>query len=477
MEIRQLQILLTLFKALLIIYLVAWAILLALCFRKKQFWPIVGNSTKTKYFWLGTFIFLNPALTILYFIFGQTRSPQAKTNNYAFPAVVAFVIVGFVVNFPGMTHLWMQPFLGRSADEDKGPYLHAQLATIKSSNNTSTLSSTGSSNNDRLACRNIVIISEDEHILLKSVANSLQEMVKEIPNVETVHYYNQDSLPLTLEFTPDIFIHLNLNYFKENILPYILKLEVEFQAMISDTAIKSGHSSRDNKTPPLIDYSLNIEISHKSETTGYESERYNMAAKDIAQQICKELEKNLKNWQEKFGLLPEIPEDFYGEHMPYEMPQPLKSLGAKLLYSYNGLMKNNETILQLDVTGDVDEQLKQLQEQMINLDWKNPGSNSNKDPLEKRMENQLFQIQFEKENRQIYIFKRWGTDSPRLKTFTKNINNEDKEISNDVICRPSGRRTGPAVGLTSRGERKRAQGAGMEVFVFSAATALVKLVQ
>ncbi len=429
------QMLLTLFKALIIIYLVAWAILLAMCFRKKQFWPIVKNSGYSKYFWLVTFIFLNPALTVLYFIFGQIRSPRARTNNYAFPAVVAFVIVGFIVNFPGITHLWMQPFLGRSADEDKGPYFHAQLAAIKSSDNTSTSSYTSNSNNSRLACRNVVIVCEGEHTLLQRVANSVQEMVEKIPNIETVHYYNQESLPLTLDFTPDIFIHLNLNYFKENLLPYLLKLEVEFQAMISDTAVKSGYSSINNKTPPLINYSLNIEISHRSETTGYESERYNMAAKDIAKQICKELEKNLKNWQGKFGLLPEIPDYFYGKYTPYEMPEPLKSLEAKLLYSYNGLMKNNETILQLNTTGDAVEQLKQLQQQMINLGWKDNNSNLYEEHMETRLEKTNMQLRMKKENRQIYIFKRWGTDSHGLKSITRNTNNEDKEISTRLYVR------------------------------------------
>jgi len=401
--------------------------LLILCFRRKQFWPIIGDSATTKYFWLGTFIFINPVLTALYFIFGQFRLPEAKQNRFALATVLAFVIVGFYLNFPGITHLWMQPFLGRSADENKGPYFHANLAAIKSSNNTGTSSSSRSSSNDQLACRNVAIFCENDHVLLQRVGNILRDLVEEIPNVETVDYYNSELLPPEPGLSPDIFIRLKLNHIKENIWPYDLKLQAEIQATISDTAIPGGGGYKNNRTPPIINYNLEAKITHKSETTGYESKRYNMAAKDIAEQISKELAKNLKNWQEKHGLLPELSEDFYGKYKPNELPEPLKSSGVKKLYSYSGFMKHNETAWQLDVTGDFIEQLKQMQQQMIELGWMGIDSNFDERVLELRMK---------KENRQLYIFKRReDSSSERTVLISSNSQNEDKEISTRLCIR------------------------------------------
>jgi len=369
---------------------------------------------------------MNPVLTALYFIFGQIKSPQAKSNRFAFSTVVAFFIVGFFINFPGITHLWMQPFLGRNVNKNTGFYFNANLSAIKSSNNTGTSSYSNSSSNDRLACRNVAIFCENDHVLLQRIGNILRDLVEEIPNVETVDYYNSELLPPEPKLSPDIFIRLKLNHIKENIWPYDLKLQAEIQSTISNTAVPGGGGYKNNRTPPIINYNLEAKITHKSETTGYESKRYNMAAKDIAEQISKELTKNLKKWQEKHGLLPELPEDFYGKYKPNELPEPLKLSGVKKLYSYNGFMKHNETVWQLDVTGDFVEQLKQIQQQMIELGWMGIDSNFDERVLELRMK---------KENRQLHIFKRREDSSSKRTVLISNSQNEDKKISTRLCIR------------------------------------------
>ena len=148
------QFLILFFKGFFIGYLVIWIILLLLCLRRRQFCPVIGDSAATRYFWLATFIFFNPVLTALYLIFGQIRSPRAKPNRFTMPTVLTIAILGFFVNFPGITHLWMQPFLGRSADAN--PRFKAHLAAISSANNTTTSISTSSRGNDRLACGQVI---------------------------------------------------------------------------------------------------------------------------------------------------------------------------------------------------------------------------------------------------------------------------------------------------------------------------------
>ena len=368
---EKMQFLISLFKVLLVSYIIVWAIMLILCIRKKEFWPIIGDSRTTKFIWLATFIFFNPALTLLYFIFGQIRSPRAKFNKFVLPIVLAFIFAGFRLNFPGLGHLWMQPFQGR---DKSGSNFRTNLASIQSSDNTTATSYTSNSDNTRFICKNIVVFNEGEHVLLKRVTDSLLEMVKKIQDVETVNFYDKESLPLTFDFIPDMFIQLNLNDFKENILPYNLKLQTEIQAFIGDTAVKSGHSSIESRTPPSLGYSLKIIVSHNSETIGYESERYMLASKHIAEQIYNHLENSIKDWKKKYGRLPEIPEEFYGVSKPYVIPEPLKSFGAKKLYSYAGLLKNNETVFQLDIEGNCSDQLNKLKQDLVNIGWKDVDS-------------------------------------------------------------------------------------------------------
>ena len=408
------QFLLLFFKSMLFIYLAVWVILLVLCFRKKEFWPVTGDSRTTKYFWLATFVFMNPVLTVLYFFFGQIRSPRAKANGYAFATVLAFVIVGFYFNFPGITHLWLQPFLGRST---KSSHFNASLAAIKSADNTNTSSTVYASSNSRLACRSVAVFCEDNNVLMYRVGNYLKEFIKEISNVETVEYYNLDSPPLPIP-SPDIFIRLNSGDFKENFLPYVLKLQADIHASISNHAMSGAVGYYYNRTQPIINYSIDLNLTHKSETIGYESRKYDLAAKDIAKQIKNELEKNLKKWQEKHGLLPDIPEDFYGKYKNNVLPEPFDTFELTKLYAYSGLIKHNETFWRMDVAEDVVEQLIQLLEQMEELGWKKISGD---------LDERFLDMRLEKENRLLHIFKPREENPYGPGTYVMYVKKEKKE--------------------------------------------------
>ena len=65
-------------RAVLIGYMVVWAVLLIACLRKREFCPIFSDPRRTRFFWLATFVLVNPLLTILYLVFGQLRPAQAR---------------------------------------------------------------------------------------------------------------------------------------------------------------------------------------------------------------------------------------------------------------------------------------------------------------------------------------------------------------------------------------------------------------
>ncbi len=383
-----------LFRAILVAYLLLWLALLAGCIRKREFCPLLGTSRATRLFWLATFVFFNPVLTILYLIFGQIRSPRARANRVVLVLVPVVVLVGFFVNVPGLTHLWMQPFLGRSPESGKS--LQAHLAVIKASTNTSTSSSSASRDNSRLACRNIAVVVGDDHPLLQRIAAELVEGLQAIVGVETVDVHGSGVFPESGQRAPDIFVHLYDDGIDENLLPYSLKLTAEIRALVGRSPLRSRSSHFDTQTPPNLDFNVQVEMRHTSTTEGYESVRYTLAGRNIAKGLGETIKKHLDQWRDKHGLLPEIPADFYGTYKANELPEPLRAFDPVPLGSYTGLLRHNETYYRFASEGDVVATMEKLRDDMEQQGWK---TNS------RQLEPRFIDLLFKKDDRSIQIFK------------------------------------------------------------------------
>jgi len=383
-----------LFRAILLAYLLVWAVLLLACVRRREFCSLLGNSRRTRLFWLATFVFFNPVLTILYLVFGQIRSPRARPNRVVLALVLIVVPAGFFVNVPGVTHLWMQPFLGRSPEA--GQSLRAHLAVIEASNNTSTTSSSASSDNSRLACRKIAVVVEDDHPLLQRVAAELVEGLQAIGGVETVDIHGSGAFPESGRRAPDIFVQLYHDGIKENLLPYSLKLAAEIRALVGRTPLRSRSSHFDTQTPPSLDFNVQVEMTHTSKTEGYESVRYTLAGRNIAKGLAETIKKHLDQWRDKHGLLPDIPADFYGTYKDNELPEPLQAFDPVPLGSYTGLLRHNETYYQFESEGDAVAMIEKLREDMKQHGWKVHSS---------RLEPRFIDLRLQKDDRSIQIFK------------------------------------------------------------------------
>lgn len=377
----------TLLRGLLIGYVITWAVLLIACLRKRQFCPVFSDPRRTRLFWLGALVLVNPLLTALYLVFGQLRSPQARPVRAVRDIAVVIAIAGFFINVPGLTHLWMQPFLGRSPRA--GETAQAHLAAIEAASNTSTTSSTSSSDNSRLACRRLVVIVEGDHPLLHRVGSDLVKQLQEVPAVETVEFQPGGALSEGGRRAPDLFVRLYLASVEETPVPYSLKLTVQIGADVGRMPLRSTHSYHDTFMPPLLDFNLRIEMSHRSTTTGYESVRYTMAARNIAKDLGAQISKALGQWQDKYGLLPELPDRFYGAYVASELPVPFQKLEPVLLGSYTGLLTHNQTYAQFTLTDEPVRTIEELRDAMAVLGWEEMSSDWKLPHLDLRMEKDL----------------------------------------------------------------------------------------
>jgi hypothetical protein len=321
-------------RTVLIGYIVLWAVLLLACLGKREFCPVFSDSRRTRLFWLATFVLVNPLLTILYLIFGQLRPAQARRVKAVRDVAVVIAIAGFFLNVPGLTHLWMQPLMGRSTDSAgtiEEPKFQARAAVIEASNNTSSSSATSTTGESRLACRRVAVIVEGEHPLLGRVGSALAKHLEAISAVETVELLANGVFPEAGQRTPDVFVRLDLADIQETPIPYSLKLQAQISANVGQSPLQSNHHYGDTFSPPMLHFGTNIDLTHTSTTTGYESVRYSMAAENIAKELGGQIEKAFKQWEEKYGLLPELPAEFYGDYVPYNLPEPLARSSLRCL--------------------------------------------------------------------------------------------------------------------------------------------------
>ena len=212
------------------LYLVVWSALLIHCLLKQEFYPIFGRRLGTKVLWLLTFIFLNPLLTLIYFVFGfLLRPPKAKADEQAdssqsvpvsLGSAVAIALIGIVLVFFEMPSIpgKSKPAVIRNGSEkdksteQKGLFdrFQVHIGTIDARNNMQTYSSASAGDGTRVSMRNIMIISQSPHNLLDRAMREFQMSLAQLPYVGEVAYYPSGTLPKPGGLLPDVFVTVNM---------------------------------------------------------------------------------------------------------------------------------------------------------------------------------------------------------------------------------------------------------------------------
>ena len=79
------------------VYAVVWAACLVHCLRCKAFYPVFGRGWGTKSFWLATFLFFNPVLTLIYVVFARYGSRDTQPALSRTVGVLGVVLAGAVL--------------------------------------------------------------------------------------------------------------------------------------------------------------------------------------------------------------------------------------------------------------------------------------------------------------------------------------------------------------------------------------------
>ena len=367
--------------ALIVVYVLAWLVLLVDCIRRKRFYPLLGPGRATRIFWLATFLFFNPVLTLLYFLFGCLKQPRERAAGWATGLVVLLVVAVaglsvFPIRGSGTRAFTLkQDELGEEVvvegEKDRRfPGFH--LAKFESQNNISSASSTASSDQAAFACRRVAILNNSRHRLMTSVGALLADRLAKLPFIETLEYYPADQYPEPATLAPDMVITLSASRIAASRLPTYLKVSADVE-VTADSVPWSGPGgvTFSSETPPVLQVRWNGQLQHESKTGGYESPavKYGLAAADVAKQIGETLAKAFGDWHAKFGPMPDLPDVFFG---PYKPPVVVPFAGwenCSLLFSHYGLYENNRTVWRLEDDRDTADALADLQEQLAAAGW------------------------------------------------------------------------------------------------------------
>jgi hypothetical protein len=374
-------------------YLIIWSALLVHCLFRREFYPIFGRRWGTKVLWLLTFVFINPLLTLIYFVFGfLLRPPKVKADEQgsssqtvpiSLGSAVAIVFIGVVLvlfELPlSSSKSESEPVVvlnesGKNkptGQEDSSDRFQAHIGTINARNKIQTLSSTSAGSGARVSTRNILIICQSPHDLLDRTMREFQKSLVQLPYVGEVAYYPFGTWPKPGGFLPDVFIIINM----PNVNEKTFLRSRYFKTIITWTAgssIFAGTSHSDQPyTLPVVRFDIESQLVHESKMFGIESSqaKYKLAADGICSETIKSISKQFGNLMDKYGRMPELPEMLHGVyHEPPEFSF-LKTDKLQQLISGSGLLKNNHTVWRFAEERQIDKALMAYRDELKNLGW------------------------------------------------------------------------------------------------------------
>ncbi len=357
-------------------YLVLWAVLLIHCLLKRKFFPLFGPGLGTKIFWLITFVFVNPLLTLLYVIFGVfSRTDEVNVRRIHVKGAICLVLVLVVI---GVFHL---PTLDRhknditilqaGQEELNKSGFQAQVGALQSNNSYTTATSSSTSGNAKFWAESIIIRSESDHILIDKVCRLIQGKIVELPYVEQVEYW-----PSGIEMNDplsraDVIIVLDARKIDEGGFGIKRKLETDILCYVGTEPVEKNYHTHYSHSPPVIRFAMNSNLRHSSIFKGFESSRakYKQQSEDIGRQFVEAITKQFDKWVEEHGLLPELPEYMYGRDVLDVEFEFLKEKSAKRIHHSGGLLTNYNAVWSFEDERSNDEVFKEVRDILREQGW------------------------------------------------------------------------------------------------------------
>lgn len=329
------------FGLLLLLFLVAWAWLLRHWLKQERFWPLLKSQKGTALLWLASLLCLNPALTLLYALIGR-RPPEDSRRPGPLPLLILVMIAaGFLVNLPGLTHLWMVPYA-------PVPVGHALLLDAKEQASASSTRVTGEG--FRVACRTLTLVTAPHDDLARAVGRALRDRLARTSTFEVVTL--TEGLPTgTPSDRPDLVFRLSTNDSRRLSLSYFRRLRTEFVLEGGTQILRQGPRLGHEGELPVEGLSFWKAVQHQSLSVGWEKVPWTAAAHHVAEILAKDLIELVATPLRERGAALPLPPAFRPSFQPFALPAPVAALRPTCLGAYRDLLLPHESVWETTLPG------------------------------------------------------------------------------------------------------------------------------
>jgi len=218
------------------------------------------------------------------------------------------------------------------------------IGKTETSSSLSSGCTTSASENATFSSRRVLLAIENPNPLSRRIAAVLAQKLKDSPQIQELAA--TFSSPMLIEGSkgPDLFIGLELVDLKtDGILAIAGSIKATVAASLGNTPWQSSNHYSDATSPPLVEFAWNATLEANSTFDGIRSDRYADTVNSIADKLAEAISKKTEELGAKYPKLPELPTAFYGPYQPVMDFDFLRSVQARRVASYHGLLTHNET--------------------------------------------------------------------------------------------------------------------------------------
>lgn len=312
------------------LYLCVWATLLVHCLKNSRLYPLFDNGWGTKGFWLFTFVFLNPILSLLYILcvfcplvlnwknkrFKKYNKSQIIENlqkrNKVIPAVVlittCITLVLFEIprNNTGAEPVTILNKFDEAASNQNSPLKSGlNIGFINAKNTIQTISSNSAKNDMKVDFRNIMLICKSNNPLLELVALHIQKSLIKFPYINSVSCRSNIQLSEPNDVTSDFFITLEMTEQIESKFFLNREMQVKIKCFASSSFLDVLSESCNNiSSESIVSFTIKSQLQHTSRTLCVEcpGTEYEHEVKNISHELTEAFKKQFDNVMNKSDM-------------------------------------------------------------------------------------------------------------------------------------------------------------------------------
>ena len=280
------------------------------------------------------------------------------------PVKIGLLVAGCLVATALAIHFFGS---GRKAADVSPAMLN--IGKTETHSSVSSTSTSSASDNSTFSARRVLLYSDNPHPLCRKIVAHLEQRLKDSPFIEHLELTDQPYINTNAVPGPDLFLTADLAELEQSgIVSSTMKALVT--ASLGNTPWQSSYYTSDATTAPLVCFEWKASIDSETTFTGVRTDRYADAARSIADDLAKNILKQIEEFAGKYPALPELPSEFYGSYQPVADLDCLKEFPARRVGSFSGLFTHNETFWSFSTATNPVPQLARVVRQLEAAGWK-----------------------------------------------------------------------------------------------------------